>query len=279
MPSQLVSRPLGPSIVLLATAAVMAIGACGYPTFRFDPAGTSSATGTGGAGGMGGGTPGTGGEPATSTASASSSTGCMTTGMSTCTPTCGCAATQKCAITDETAGTMTCITAGPVANWAKCNANQDCGASSFCDHKRNVCKPICDGAGQCPTHAQCIPAKQSDGMTDVTGLKVCTAHCDPVSGAPCGATITCFYDSKSVYFDCAAGSNLTEGVKCALGTPACAKGLACAGSTALSTCVQWCTPIDPAVKNAACPAVRPRCYELAVNISYEGTNYGICDAP
>ncbi len=273
MPIQLVSRPLGPSIVLLATATVVAIGACGYPTFRFDPAG---------AGGMGGGTPGTGGESVTSTSAASassSSTGCMTTGMSTCSPTCGCAATQKCAVTDENAGTMTCITAGPVADWAKCNANQDCGASSFCDHKRNVCKPICDGAGQCPTNAQCIPAKQSDGMTDVTGLKLCTAHCDPVSAAPCGANITCFYDSKSVYFDCAAGSNLTEGVTCMFGTPACAKDLTCAGSTAKSTCAQWCTPINTTDKNPACPVMRPYCDPLTVNVNYEGTDYGICRAP
>jgi hypothetical protein len=278
-------------MVLLATAAVVAIGACGYPTFSFDPVGTggmgTGGMGTGGmgTGGVGGGMPGTGGESVTSTVAvtsaasvSSSGAGCMPTGVSTCTPTCGCSATQKCAITDETVGTMTCITAGPVADWAKCNANQDCSASSFCDHTRKVCKPICDGAGQCPSNAQCIPAKQSDGVTDINGLKVCTAHCNPTSAAPCGPNITCFYDSKNIDFDCASGSNLIEGVTC-VGATACAKGLVCAGTMAMSTCAQWCTPINKVTKNPACPTARPYCDPVTVTVNYEGTDYGICSAP
>ena len=224
-------------------------------------------------------TTGAGGETATSTASATSSgTGCMTTGLSTCTPTCGCAATQKCAVTDENAGTMTCITAGPVADWAKCNTNQDCGASSFCDHIFKVCKPICDGVGQCPANAQCIPAKQSDGKTKVTGVNVCTAHCNPTSAAPCGPNITCFYDFASVELDCSAGSNLSESAVCG-SVIDCAKGLVCAGNGGTSFCSKWCTPINMTVKNPACPAARPYCQPLAATVSYEGTNYGVCGGP
>lgn len=286
MPIKLVRKPVGTSISLLATAAVIAIGACGYPKFSFDPVGStgSGAGGTGGQAGLGGGTTGTGGSDgvtssvAVTAAVSSSGAGCMPAGLSTCTATCGCSATQKCAITDENVGTMTCITAGPVVDWAKCNANQDCGASSFCDHILKVCKPICDGVGQCPANAQCLPAQQSDGKTSVTGLMLCTAHCNPTSAAPCGPNITCFYDFGAVEFDCASGPNLSEGVLCDLATD-CAKGLVCAGPVVGATCAQWCTPINTTVKNSACPAARPTCHPVTVTVDYEGTKYGICDAP
>ena len=281
MPMKLASTPLGASLLLLAAAAGLTLGACGYPKFSFDPAGIGTSSGAGGAGGS---TAGTGGDAATSSvavtsaaaASSSSGNGCVTTGLSTCTAKCGCLVEEKCAVTDENAGTMTCIAAGPVVDWAKCNANEDCGASSFCDHTLKVCKPLCNGAGKCPPNAQCIAAQQSDGKTDIVGLKVCTAHCDPIKATPCGQNLTCFYDFDTVEFDCAAGPNSNEGIPCKLAID-CAKGLVCAGSTGNYTCSQWCTPIG-STKNAACPAVRPYCRSLATNVTYEGTDYGICRA-
>ena len=287
---KLVLKPPGTSIVLLAGAAGLALGACGYPTFGFVSEGTSSGAsgtgglgGAGGMGGLGGGAPGTGGDPATSTVSVtstasatSSGAGCMTTGLSTCTSTCGCLAKQKCAITDEAVGTMTCITAGPVPNGSKCNVNQDCGVSSFCDHKHKVCRAICDGVGDCPANAQCIPAKQAvDGTTNIPGLNLCTAHCNPSDPLSCGPNITCFYDFKTVEFDCASGPNTSENSVCVLATD-CAKGLVCAGGMAGFTCAQWCTPINTMIKNLSCPGLRPYCDPVTVNVNYDGKDYGIC---
>lgn len=278
-------------VIFLSGGALVAAGACGYPTFGFDPIGTSTtgmvitgASGTGGAGGAGGAaTTGTGGDAttssATSTASASSSgTGCMTTGASTCTPTCGCTAAQKCAVTDEKVGTTTCITAGPGLRWSKCNTNKDCDAKTWCDHVLHVCKPICDGTGQCPTNAQCIPPQQIDGKTDVTDLTVCTAHCDPVTASPCGGNTTCFYDFNAVEFDCSTTLNLAENVTCTASNT-CAIGLVCAGQPGAELCKQWCTPIDMNIPNGSCPVARPYCDPVAVNVTYEGTSYGICNPP
>lgn len=272
-------------LIFLPGAALVSAGACGYPTFGFDPIGTGTTgmviTGAGGTGGASGTSTGTGGDPATSTASSTASasstgTGCMTTGLSTCTPTCGCTAAQKCAVTDDNVGTMTCITAGLGGAWSKCNTNKDCDAVTWCDKILSVCKPICDGNPQCPLHAQCLPAVQSDGVAKVNGLTVCTAHCDPVTAAPCGTNTTCFYDFNAVEFDCSTTLNLGENITCTAANK-CAVGLVCAGPAGNKLCKQWCTPIDMANTNSSCPVDRPYCDPVSVNVNYEGTDYGICD--
>ena len=130
----------------------------------------------------------------------------------------------------------------------------------------------------CPMNAQCIPAKQSDGTKDVKDLTVCTAHCNPVTAAPCGPSTTCFYDFSAVEFDCSTTLNLGENVTCT-SSNSCAVGLVCAGQPGAEVCKQWCTPIDKTMTNSDCPADRPYCDPVTVNVTYEGTSYGICDAP
>jgi hypothetical protein len=268
-------------------AALLTAGGCttllgvdgNYHPVQTGGTGGAAPTGVGG----GGAATGTGGDgtsmSASSSASASSTgNGCTPTGLSTCTATCGCGAAAKCAVTDETVGTMTCIPAGPVGPWGKCATNMDCDAATWCDHILNVCKPSCINNGQCPSSAQCIPATQKDGKTAVKNLTVCTAHCDPVTAAPCGTNTTCFYDSATVEFDCSTTLNLGENQSC-WASNVCAIGLVCAGTSGAELCKQWCTPIDATFPNPACPSGRPYCDGLAQMVMYQGKSYGICNGP
>jgi hypothetical protein len=261
--------------------AALAFGACSYPDFQY---GTSTSTGatsgssTAGAssgGGMGGG----------SSSSGSSSSGdvCMVThkGGGTCEylpgSGCGCGGFKKCSVVDDTTGASDCVTVGanPLPAWAKCNGDADCQGGTWCDYRNKTCKTICNGAGDCPKGAQCISAKQMDGVTDIPGLKVCTAHCDPEAASPCGANVTCEYDLPITEFDCFASNNLMAGVNCTVSAE-CAAGLVCVKIVNTSQCYPWCHPVDNLKKNLKCPAANAYCDPLQVKATYNGIDYGFC---
>jgi hypothetical protein len=273
-------------------APALLIAACGYPDFGFTPIGSGSSTGDGGKASTSTSSVSSTASSSTATtataATATSSTGmggaCPTTGDSTCVflpdQHCGCGETQKCAVTNDGSGQATCIQAGTLHAWNKCNSNSDCDADTFCDEAKHVCRTVCVSASQCPTNAQCAPATK-DGVTPIKGLSLCTAHCDPSIGGPCGPGTTCVYDSGLVDFDCAVTKNLDVDTGCN-DSAECAKGLVCApymGNAAFpKTCKRWCSPPDNSV-NGACPGQDPYCDSIGVQISFEGTPYGACDPP
>lgn len=278
-------------ISLLAAAAILA-GACGYPTFSFEPAGTTSttATGTGGTGGAAASTTGTGGDPAMSTVSATSS---GTGGEPPCTivhvgkmgtceylpnKECGCMnAGEKCAVEDQITGESSCIAVSMMAKpkWSGCQTDSDCARRTWCDHRNHVCKPICHTSDDCELKQQCIPVLQDMSTTEVPGLRVCTSHCDPTQPEPpCSLGLTCVYNSLVKDFECATSGGVPEASPCT-SSASCNPGLICVGVAPSYTCERWCSPAD-GLKNSGCPAAAPKCEAFNPNVMYEGVSHGAC---
>lgn len=281
-------------ISILAAAAILA-GACGYPTFSFEPAGTTSATAT--STGTGGGDPGgssaagTGGEPATSSVSAAASSG--TGGEPACTiahtgkkgtceylpgKECGCMnAGEKCAVEDLATGESNCIPVSLMAKpkWSACQTDSDCEKGTWCDHLTRVCKPICSTVDDCGAKQQCIPVLQGQTATPVPGLRVCTSHCDPTDPEPpCNLGLTCVYNSLVKDFECATSGGVPKGAACE--TPeSCNPNLICVGVDPNYTCQRWCSPADGG-SNSVCTTPRPNCKAFIPNVIQDGISYGVC---
>lgn len=269
--------------------AVFTFGACSYPDFQYasgssasGTSATSSTAGSTGAGGLG--------SPSTSSSSSSGSGAgggdagvvCMPAGHpGTCeylpSKPCGCGGTTKCSVIDEATGEADCVTIGenPLVAWSRCNSDADCGAGTWCDHYTETCRRICNGVSDCAPNAQCVPAKQKDNKTEIPGLKVCTAHCNPETVAPCGPSVTCEYNLSLSEFDCYASGNLTEGVDCVVAAD-CEPGLLCVTLNGKTTCEPWCHPPDSMKVNAKCPAGIDVCYPLAQKAVLNGIEYGVC---
>ena len=290
------TAPRSKPLLALAAAALL-VGACGYPTFSFVPAGTTSTTGesttttgTGGAGGTGGGSPGTGGDPATSSISSAASSGtgggpaCVVThkGLGTCEylpgSECGCPdPTTKCAVIDEETGASDCIKIGmsPHPAWSSCDTDNDCGVGTWCDLQRHVCKPICNTIDECPDGAHCVPVPRSTGVMTIPSLKACTSHCDPESAAPCGSGLTCFHDSADE-FDCEKSQSKVQGAPCQASAD-CFKGLLCIGSGQTYTCEQWCHPVN--APGGGCVGAKSYCSSFQMAVMYNSAIYGYCVDP
>lgn len=292
---KLFTAPRAQPISILAAAAAFA-GACGYPTFSFEPAGTTSTTtsasasGTGGSGGGAGSTTGTGGDPATSSVSATSS---GTGGEPACTIThtgkkgtceylpnkeCGCTgAGEKCAVEDQATGESNCIPMSTMAKpkWSACQTDSDCAKGTWCDHQTRVCKPICTTVDDCDPNQQCIPVLQDGTSTAVPGLRVCTSHCDPIEPEPpCSLGLTCIYNSVVKDFECATSGGVPKGSACTT-LSSCNPTLICVGVDPKYTCERWCSPADGAM-NSTCAAPRPNCKAFNPTVIRNGVSYGVC---
>jgi hypothetical protein len=266
----------------------IALVACGYPDFQFGVGSTTTSVGgstggSGGSGGTAGAGKGAGGAGAQAGAAGSGGSANTTTtdfgggGSGGAGPICelgtssGCLSTQKCSVVDPATGELGCVTAGSRPDWSKCMQNADCGLAAYCEGFTRVCKPICDGADDCVTHAeaQCVQAQQGSG-DPVVGLTVCTAHCNPIQTPPCDGAhgaVTCGYRAAVGALDCFASGNVGVGDSCTTDAD-CAPGLACTGE-----CREWCQP--PGWNNGCgviedCEARNPAVY-------YEGEQYGVCD--
>jgi hypothetical protein len=297
---KLFAAPRAQPISLLAAAALLAVaailaGACGYPTFSFEPAGTTtstttSATGTGTGGGTPASTTGTGGEPATSSVSATSS---GTGGEPACTiahtgkkgtceylpkKECGCtSAGEKCAVEDQVTGESNCIPVSMTAKpkWSGCQTDSDCARGTWCDHQNRVCKPICTTVDDCELNQQCIPVFQDKTTTAIPGLRVCTSHCDPIQPEPpCSLGLTCIYNFVVKDFECATSGGVPEASSCT-NSASCELGLICVGAAPNYTCERWCSPAD-GLKSSGCPAVSPKCEAFSPNVIRDGVSYGAC---
>lgn len=294
MPMRIFTAPRALLFFVLSGGAAVAAGACGYPTFGFEPAGTSTTGGvvTGGGGG-GGSAMGTGGgatasEASSSTGSASGTGGgapvcvVMHKGKGTCEylpgSECGCPDVKtKCAVTDEKTGESACIPIGasPTAAWSGCDTDNDCAATTWCDLDFHVCKPICNIPGDCAPGAHCVPVLQSLVNTPIPSLKVCTAHCDPQSTSPCGVGLTCVPDASGE-FDCARSKNTVVGATCVYSDD-CGKGLLCIGSAGVFTCEKWCHPADAV--GGGCSGSKFYCSSFATAVTYNSETYGYCVNP
>jgi hypothetical protein len=287
-----------PTAFALAALAALAFAACGYPSFTFNGTGgatttitgaggtTSSTSATGGGGAGGGTTTTTTTTTTTGTGGMGGSCDVLHPGGGTCEylpgAECGCEQAQKCGVINETTGEAKCVLIGanPLPVWSKCNSDGDCAAGTFCDHGTSVCKKICNNVGECPSGAQCIPAiKKNTASTEIPGLKVCTAHCDPMNGSPCGSNLTCYYDVAEAEFDCSATKKLGPGASCQFAGD-CDKGLVCVGTQGGgSTCERWCHPTNDFVPSPFCVQFfegKDYCVGVNVEVQYNGDSYGTC---
>ncbi len=289
-----------PTAFALPALAALAFVACGYPTFTFSGTGGSGGTGgtvTGGTtsttsttASAGGG--GAGGSATTTSTTATTGTGgtggtcdIFHPGGGTCEylpgAECGCGPNQKCGVTDEATGESKCVLIGasPLPIWSKCNSDGDCAAGTFCDHLTSVCRKICNNVGECPPSAQCMPAiKKGTNNVEIPGLKLCTAHCDPMTGAPCGGDLTCYYDVSAAEFDCTTTTKYVAGAACMYADD-CDKGLVCVGPAGMAKCRRWCHPTDDIIPSGFCFSFfegRDYCLGVAVEVQYNGEPYGVC---
>jgi hypothetical protein len=177
---------------------------------------------------------------------------------------------QKCTVVDEATGTTGCATAGPVGAWSVCVTDADCAATTWCDHPTHVCKPVCQGAGDChDPGTQCLPA-QAESPGTIPGLLLCVANCNPMSPV-CGLHTNCIYLTDPPLFDCAASLDHADGDNCTEDQD-CAAGMTCAGGT----CRLWCdTPGD---QFSWCKSM-VWCCALDPAPSYGGTELGYCACP
>jgi hypothetical protein len=176
----------------------------------------------------------------------------------------------KCSVIDPVTGAVGCVQAGGRPAFAKCSADPECAALTWCDHETRVCKPLCASANDCPNpKSSCIEARWRDEKL-IPGLHTCTAHCDPEKTSPCDdayGPVTCYLNVAEYDFDCAASSNLPNGAMCSAAWD-CADGHACADEK----CRPWCSP--PEFLSPDCSPTS--CLPLSPKVTYEGNEYGLC---
>jgi hypothetical protein len=196
---------------------------------------------------------------------------------------CGCAASERCTVVNETLGESGCVSveAGAAPAWSACASDAACGIGTFCDHETGACKPMCSSSVECPQGAACVAAKSADGHM-IPGLALCTAHCNPETGAPCGAGLACDFsdDFGSAELDCHASGGLGPTAACQ-GPHDCANGLVCVDDGTKKTCLGWCHPVDESAPNFDCFSKSGGiiCTGLSQTVLQDGTTYGVCTGP
>lgn len=237
---------------------------------------TSSTAGSGGGGDGGGAT-------TTSTASTSGTTSttsttppCEDSPCKLVSPQCGCEDGDMCAINGS--GDRTCHKPGLLALDEVCVGLYACAAGALCVNAsttKSLCAPYCDEDSQCGGGLCVLELNDPDDPSQVLpDIKLCSNHCDPVSGSGCPSVpgIGCHIyrepDGQMRPFTlCAGAGTNTQNAAC-VDNEDCAPGLACFsfddGSTA---CLQYCN-----VDNPACGL----CAELNPPFIYNGVNYGAC---
>lgn len=229
---------------------------------------TAGAGGSAAAGGTATGTTGTGGG---GTGGAELG-GSGATGGGPPLPCAGCTSEQKCTVVDESTGTWGCGVAGTRGAWSRCFTDADCAAGLWCDHVTGTCRPICQGAGYCPTGAQCIPAEAAAGG-QIPGLTVCTSNCHPMNVDPChqsyGPT-NCVYRVNLAVLDCWQSDNLPAAASCDQSAD-CAAGFVCASGA----CRAWCSDfLYPCL--VAGTGQFGYCVQLSPQVFHDGMQYGAC---
>jgi hypothetical protein len=231
------------------------VASCGYPDFTYGTPGSSS-----------------GGAPTCVVTHAGGGTCEYLPGVG-----CGCSGADKCGVVDQATGRSACTRAGPTPTHQKCSSDNDCVAGAFCAPVTGACAAICENVADCAPGAQCIPAQSATGAV-IPGLKLCTAHCDPVSAAPCGQNLNCIYYPDITEFDCFRSSRLKEDIDCQFSSE-CDKGLVCVQRTSADrlACRPWCKPAT-GMASDACPSNKPFCVPLTTAADYNGVEYGACFA-
>jgi hypothetical protein len=172
-------------------------------------------------------------------------------------PQCGCSgATPNCNVEDTTTFRAACAPAGTTPDWNNCSGNGDsqCGVGRTCVD--GVCSPFCGAVADCPgAYRDCFQVVNGSNA-NITGMKVCSAFCDPTNPqnatggfTACGPNVNCYPGSDRVPY-CVGPTTAsgTQDVNCKNGSAGdntlCAPGYACVtisflGST-LYQCQKFC---------------------------------------
>lgn len=241
----------------------MVAAACTFPEFDFDPIptdddqSTSTAPSTGGAGGLG-----ASNSMASTSTSGNNDGGSGAAGPQPCVLTSvgTCGSGKKCSIVNTATGDTGCVDAGFRPAFAVCLEDTECAEGTFCDGYTSVCKPFCDSDLTCGA-GFCVSATSDTDI--IEDAFVCTAHCNPLTVAPCALTgVTCFWDGELQEFDCAASLGKSVGDECEFANH-CAGGLLCFKEA----CDEWCT-----IENSQCPFL-----EYCAELPYEyDVKVGVC---
>ena len=177
-------------------------------------------------------------------------------------------------VVKDTTGALGCVplASPPLARFDACSDDKSCPAGTWCNLLTAVCSPFCTSSATCGEGA-CIPAVDGND-TPIPGVKVCTAHCDPVQATPCGTGATCTYDPNDGQFDCAMSGFAPEGMSCQQASD-CGRGLGCAVDAAnQGSCLAWCEPTDTFA--GICGGLYCNSFSNSSSITYDGTTYGYC---
>lgn len=223
---------------------------------------------------------GTGGGPSSSTTGSGAQAGAP--------PACevgelgSCGGGKKCAVVDPFSGETDCVTAGAGGPWSACELDTDCQELTLCDALTGVCKPLCDSEDDCAGEGRCVPAVLGIGEP-IGGLTICTAGCQPLTGAPCDVAlgeVACVAHNPgdgTPALDCVASGGAPEDAPCTQQSAVssrteCAQGLSCAFVTGAGSafCKRWCSA--PGAQ-AECDAGET-CVDAG--LTHMGTAYGIC---
>jgi hypothetical protein len=191
-----------------------------------------------------------------------------------------CGSGSKCSVVDPVSGEVACVTAGAIGPWATCNVDTDCVELTYCDSLTGVCKPLCDSEDDCPGDGRCVQAHVSLGEP-ITGLSLCTAGCQPLTGDPCAVAsgdVACIAHNPGddvTSLDCAASGGAPEDAVCSAQTAAssrsdCDNGLMCVLAGNQQLCKRWCS--SPGSQAECDPG--ETCSDAGV--SHMGTPYGVC---
>jgi hypothetical protein len=99
-----------------------------------------------------------------------------------------------------------------------------------------------------------------------------------VTAAPCGAGLTCIYETPSQQTECAPAGNQPK-LACCQADSDCQRGLACIdlGLGFGPQCVAWCTPPSDIGSSNATGCPNGFCYSLSPSVRENGVAYGGCD--
>jgi hypothetical protein len=263
---------LGLAVVVTGCRQVLGIGGVG-----FGGSGGSGGAGSGGGGASSASSSSSGGG-ATSSSSGGPQCSILHAGGGTCEylpgHECGCTAPKKCSVVNEVTGASACVFAGSTAPFDKCATDADCEAGTFCDAATTACDPICADDMDCLNDGggTCRQAMQADGVNPIPDLRLCVAHCDPVSVAPCGEGLTCVYEDVLKDFDCVHSGGVPAGSNCSADGD-CQPTYACINVGTGKQCLAWCTP--PGFSTSCSPA--GQCVAFNPPVEKDSTEYGVCD--
>jgi hypothetical protein len=207
--------------------------------------------------------------------------GCSESPCRLVSPQCGCASGQGCYLSG---GSRLCTTAGTASEGSSCSGVASCAPGLVCLNLSqtttavNQCNRFCETDTDCTGDAICVYTLDDGSGGAVSGVRVCSSDCDPVTQVGCGSGAMCTIFSETMglmrdFTGCTGPAGLGgQGAACTDAVD-CQAGYACVGSP--GTCLRWCDEPGSAFA-PECPAGLT-CYGFTTPLTVGGVEYGVCD--